>query len=171
VELATTALTAGQSTVTLDPNVIEVLQVYVTDTSQSPAINYVLSAISRSDYAALPYPTEAGYRANQYYFQRTTTPQLFLYPVQNNASMTLGYYAWRFNQDVGALTNQLDLPNRWYEALTANLAWRLAMKFAPDRYPMLKDAGTDAYNAAAAEDVESVPLRILPNVLGQRWGS
>lgn len=169
VELATTALTAGQSVVTLDPNVIEVLQAYVTDTSQTPPINYVLSAISRSDYAALPYPTQAGYRPNQYYFERTTIPQMFLWQVQNNANMVLGYYAWRLQQDVGALTNQLDVPNRWYEALTANLAWRLAVKFAPDRAVMLKTDAQESFNAAAAEDVESVPLRITPSMSGARW--
>ena len=169
VELTTTALTSGSGTVTLDANVIEVLQAYVTDTSQSPDINYVLSAISRSDYAALPYPTQAGDRPTQYYFQRTTTPQLFLWPVQDNATKTLGYYAWRFQQDVGAFTNQLDVPNRWYEALTANLAYRLAIKFAPDRVAVLKTESVEMFNAAAAEDVESVPLRIVPNLSGSRF--
>lgn len=169
VQLSTTALAAGQSTVTLDPNVIEVLQAYVTDTSATPPINYVLSAISRSDYAALPYPTQSGYRPNQYYFQRTTTPQIFLWQVQDNANMVLGYYAWRFQENVGAFTNQLDVPNRWYEALTSNLAWRLAVKFAPDRAVMLKTDSQEMFNAAAAEDTESVPLRITPNMSGSRW--
>lgn len=169
VVLRTSALTSGQSSLALSSDVIEVLQTYITDSSVAPSINYTMTGISRSDYAALPYPTQSGDRPTQYYFERTTTPTVFFWPVQDNATKTFAYYAWVFQQDVGALTNQLDVPNRWYEALTANLAGRLAMKFAPDRYPMLKDAATEAFNAAAAEDVESVPLRIVPNLLGMRW--
>jgi hypothetical protein len=165
----TTALAVGQNTITLATDVIEVLQAYITDSSVSPPINYVVSAISRSDFAALPYPTQAGDRPTQYYFDRQSTPIVNLWPVQSNTTKTFGYFAWTFQQDVGGLQNQLDIPNRWYEALTSNLGWRLAMKFAPDRYAMLKENADQAFNAAAAEDVESVPLRIVPNLYGGRW--
>lgn len=165
----TTALTSGQNTITLAGDVIEILQAYITDSSVSPSINYVVTGISRSDFAALPYPTQAGDRPTQFYFDRQITPIVNLWPVQNNATKTFGYFAWVFQQDVGALTNQLDVPNRWYEALAANLAFRLAIKFAPERAPMLKTEAMDMFNAAAAEDVESVPLRIVPDVLGGRW--
>ncbi len=165
----TTALTSGQNIITLNSDVIEILQAYITDSSQTPPINYVVTSISRADFAALPYPTQSGDRPTQFYLDRQSTPIVNLWPVQNNTTKTFGYFAWTFIQDAGAFTNQLDLPNRWYEAMTSNLAARLAMKFAPDRYPMLKDAATDSYNAAAAEDVESVPLRITPNMSGSRF--
>lgn len=165
----TTALISGQNTITLNSDVIEVLQAYITDSSVTPSINYVVTGISRSDFAALPYPTQAGDRPTQFYFDRQTTPIINLWPVQNNATKSFGYFAWTFIQDAGAFTNQLDLPNRWYEALTATLAWRLAVKFAPDRVAMLKPEASDAFNAAAAEDTESVPLRITPNMSGSRW--
>ena len=165
----TTALTSGQNTITLNADVIEVLQAYITDSSVSPSINYVVTGISRSDFAALPYPTQSGSRPTQYYFDRQTTPIINLWPVQDNTTKTFGYFAWTFIQDAGAMTNQLDLPNRWYEVVTSNLAWRLAVKFAPDRAQMLKADALEAFNAAAAEDVESVPLRITPNMLGSRF--
>lgn len=169
VSLQTQALTSGTASYALNSNVIELLQVYVSDASFSPTQDYVLSAISRSDYAAYPDKTLAGQRPSQFYFERTTTPTVYLYPVQNNNNVTLNFYSWRIQEDVGSLVNQFDAPNRWIDAVTANLAWRLAMKFAPDRYPMLKEAGTEAFNAAAAEDVESVPLRIIPNLIGSRF--
>ncbi len=169
VEQRTSALTSGQNTLTLANDVIEVLQAYITDSSVTPSINYVVTGISRSDFAALPYPTQAGDRPTQFYFDRQITPIGNFWPVQNNATKTFGYFAWVFQQDVGNLYNQLDVPNRWYEALTANLALRLAIKFAPDRVAMLKGEATEAFNAAAAEDVESVPLRIMPNMFGGRW--
>lgn len=165
----TSALTSGQNTLTLDPDVIEILQAYITDTSQTPPINYVVTGISRSDFAALPYPTQSGNRPTQYYFNRLSTPVVNFWPVTDNNTKVFGYFAWTMVQNAGAFTNQLDLPNRWYEALTSDLASRLAMKFAPDRYAVLKQAAIDAFNAAAAEDVESVPLRITPNIIGGRF--
>lgn len=165
----TSALVAAQNTLTLAGDVIEVLQAYVTDSSQTPSINYVVTGMSRSDFAALPYPTQAGNRPTQFYFDRQITPLVNFWPVQDNATKTFGYFAWVFQQDVGALTNQIDVPNRWYEALTANVAARLAVKFAPDRQPLLQGLAMDAFNAAAAEDVESVPLRIVPNFSGARF--
>lgn len=167
--LQTSALTAGQSSVTLTSQCIEMLQVYVTDASVSPSIDYVLSAISRADYAALPYKTQSGSRPTQYYFQRTITPQVFLWPVQDNANITLKWYQWSLQEDVGSFTNQYDAPNRWIDFICADLSARLAMKFAPDRYSTLSESAQAAFNAAAAEDVESVPLRIVPNMFGGRW--
>lgn len=169
VEQRTTALAVAQNTITLSNDVIEVLQAYITDSSVTPPINYVVTGISRSDFAALPYPTQSGDRPTQFYFDRQITPIVNLWPVQDNTTKTFGYFAWVFQQDVGDLYNQLDVPNRWYEALTANLAMRLAIKFAPDRVPMLKSEAVEMFNAAAAEDVESVPLRITPNIMGNRW--
>lgn len=167
--LQTSALTAAQSTVTLTPQCIEMLQVYVTDTNVSPNIDYVLSAISRADYAALPYKTQAGYRPNQYYFERTITPTVALWPVQDNAGIILKWYQWSLQEDVGALTNQIDAPNRWIEYICADLAWRTAVKWAPDRVQSLKVYAQEEFAAAAAEDVESVPLRVVPNMQGMRF--
>ncbi len=167
-ELRSTALTSGQTTITLADEVIEVLQVYNRDASVSPSIDYILTGISRADYAALPYKTQSGHRATQYYFQRTITPQIFLWPIQDNASQTFYYYAWLLSQDIGAFTNQVDAPNRWIEATVAGLATKLAEKWTPERLDKLEQRYMNAYTAAQAEDVESVPLRIVPNLSGYR---
>lgn len=169
-ELRSTALTSGLSSITLADEVIEVLQAYVRDTSASPNQDYILSAISRADYAALPFKTQSGTRPTQFYLQRQLSPQVFLWPVQDSANFTFYYYAWILQADIGALTNQADAPNRWIEAVCAGLAMKLSQKWAVDRYDMLKAAYQEAFNAAAAEDVESVPMRIAPNMMGSRFG-
>lgn len=167
--LQTFPLTSGVNTITLTNAVIEMLQVYVRDASASPSIDYIITGISRADYDALPYKTQSGHRPTQFYFERTITPTCFLWPVQDNNNITLYAHNWLIQQDVGALTNQFDAPNRWLEAAAANLAERLAVKFAPDRLPILQPLARDAFNAAAAEDVESVPLRIVPDMMGHRF--
>jgi len=168
-ELRSSALASGQTTITLADEVIEVLQAYDRDASSSPSTDYILTGISRADYAALPYKSQSGQRPTQYYFQRTITPQVFVWPVQDNASQTFYYYAWVLQQDVGAFTNQLDAPNRWMEAVTSGLALKLSVKFAPERVPMLLPMAKEAFDVAAAEDVEAVPMRITPNMSGSRW--
>lgn len=169
VELQSSAITSGQSSITLNANVIEVLQAFIRDSSVTPSIDYVISQISRSDYSALPYKTQSGNRPTQFYFQRTSTPTVFLWPVQDNATKTFYYYSWRTAEDVGDLINQIDAPNRWIDAACAGLAARVAEKWAPEKYAVLKQVAVDSFNAAAAEDVESVPMRIVPNSLGGRW--
>lgn len=168
VELQTFALTSGTETVTLADEVVEVLQAYIRDSSVTPSIDYVISPISRSDYSALPYKTQAGDRPTQFWFDRQITPIIKLWPVQNNATKTLCVYSWLLQEDIGALINQIDAPNRWIDAICANAAARVAMKWAPDRYTVLAAAAITAFNDAAAEDTENVPLRVVPNMSGGR---
>jgi hypothetical protein len=66
----------------------------------------------------------------------------------------------KIQQDAGAMTNSLDAPNRWMEAIAAGLAAKLATKFAPDRLQYLRDEADSSYVRAKAEDREKVPLRI-----------
>lgn len=162
-------LTSGTGTQTLPVQTVETPQVYVRDASVSPAIDYILTGIGRSDYDALPYKTQSGHRPTQFYLDRQTTPVMYLWPVQDNNSITLYTHAWEFQQDVGAYTNQLNVPNRWLDVSAAKLAARLALKWAPDRVDRLEAYADKAYAKAAAEDVESVPLRIAPDLLGGRW--
>ena len=170
VTLQSNPLTSGQTSVTLPIQTIEVLQCYVTDTSVTPNIDYILTGISRADYDALPYKTQSGHRPTQFYLDRQSQPIIYPWPIVDNSSIVLKTHSWCFQQDVGALTNQLDVPSRWLDVVAAKLAYRLAVKWAPDRMADLKVAADEAFNAAAAEDVESVPLRIVPDMLGGRFG-
>lgn len=169
VELQSFPLLPGVSTVTLTDEVVEVLQAYIRDSSVTPSIDYVITQISRSDFSALPYKTQSGNRPTQIYFDRQITPIINLWPVQDNLTKTLYCYNWLLQEDVGDLFNQIDAPNRWIDAICANAAARIAVKWAPERVAMLQPLATDAFNAAAAEDVESVPLRVVPNMYGGRW--
>lgn len=170
VELQSYPLTSGINTVTLPDEVIEVLDAFVRDSSVSPSIDYVLTQISRSDYDALPYKTQSGDRPTQFWFDRQITPIIYNWPVQNNATKTLYTRVWLLQQDVGDLFNQIDAPNRWIDSICANAAARIAVKWAPERVDKLQQLSDAAFSAAAAEDVESVPLRIVPNMFGGRWG-
>jgi len=160
VDLVALPLSAGTESYTLDVETVYILQAYTRTTSGGINTDLVISPISRSEYAAIPNKAQTSYRPTQFYFERTITPSLFLWPVPQDDSVTLYYYRMKIQQDAGAFTDSMDAPNRWMEAIAAGLAAKLAVKFAPDRLSFLEGYASQAYDKAAAEDRERVPLRI-----------
>lgn len=166
VDLVVLPLIAGQQSYTLDVETVSILQAYTRVTSGGINNDIMIQPISRSEYAAIPNKAQVGARPFQYYFQRTSTPQLFLWQVPQDNSVTLRYYRMKIQQDAGAMTNSLDAPNRWMEAIASGLAAKLATKFAPDRLQFLRGEADVSYARAKAEDRERVPLRITID----QWG-
>lgn len=166
VELVSLPLVAGQTQYTLDPQTVYILQVYTRTLSGGQSQDLMIQGISRAEYAAIPQKSQTGERPTQFYFQRTITPSLFLWPVPRDNTVTLYYYRMKIQQDAGAPTDSLDIPNRWMEAIASGLAAKLAVKFAPDRLQYLQQMADAAYARAIAEDRERVPLRITIDTWG-----
>lgn len=166
VDLVTLPLVAGQKEYTLDPQTVYILQVYTRTLSGGQSQDLMIQGISRAEYAAIPQKSQTGERPTQFYFQRTITPSLFLWPVPRDNSVTLYYYRMKIQQDAGSPTDSLDIPNRWMEAIASGLAAKLAVKFAPDRLVALQQMADAAYSRAIAEDRERVPLRITIDTWG-----
>ena len=160
VDLVALPLVPGQQSYTLDVETAYLLQVYTRTTAGGVNTDLMIQPISRAEYAALPNKANEAERPTQYYFQRTATPSLFVWPVPRAAGVTLYYYRMKIQQDAGAFTNSLDANNRWMEAIASGLAMKLATKFSPDRLPVLIPQYEAAYARAKAEDRERVPLRI-----------
>lgn len=160
VDLVSLPLVAGQKEYTLDSETVYILQVYTRIPSGGQTQDLMIQGISRGEYAAIPQKDQEGERPTQFYFQRTITPSLFLWPVPRDNTVTLYYYRMKIQQDAGSPTDSLDIPNRWMEAIASGLAAKLAVKFAPDRLQYLQQMADAAYTRAIAEDRERVPLRI-----------
>jgi hypothetical protein len=158
--LASVALVAGVSEYTLQERTVNLLQVFARTTSGGINTDLMLSPISRAEYAALPNKAQQDARPTQYYFQRTITPSIFVWPVPQDATVTLYYYRMKMQEDAGAFTDSLNAPNRWMEAIASGLAAKLAVKFAPERQATLQMLAQKSYDIACAEDRERVPLRI-----------
>jgi hypothetical protein len=58
--------------------------------------------------------------------------------------------------------NTFDIPFRMIPALTAGLAYYLAIKIAPDRVAMRKQEYDEAWDAASSEDRDKSPVRFVP---------
>lgn len=166
VDLVALPLVAGQQSYALDVQTVYITQAATRTTAGGVNTDLVIQPISRAEYLALPNKAQAAQRPTQFYLQRTSTPSLFVWPVPQDNSVTLLYYRMKIQQDAGAFTNSLDVPNRFMEAMASGLAAKLAVKFAPDRVDMLQSLADRAYAAAIAEDRERVPLRITID----NWG-
>jgi hypothetical protein len=164
------ALTQGLQSVTLTASDVYITEAFTRTTSNGINNDLMLSVMSRSEYAAIPNKAQQSNRPTQFYLQRSTIPICYLWPTPQDSSVTLYLNIARMVQDVGALSNTLDQPQRWANALTSELAVRLAEKWAPDRLDTLQRRSEIAYNAAAAEDSENVPLRIAPDMTMGRRG-
>lgn len=166
VDLQSITLTPGTLYYDLEPRTVSILQVYTRTTSGGINTDLMMSPISRAEYDAIPNKAQLGQRPFQYYFQRTITPRLYIWQAPQTAGVTLFYHRMKIQEDAGAFTDSMDAPNRWMEAIASGLAAKLAVKFQPDRLEFLQGMADVAYNRAAAEDRERVPLRITID----QWG-
>lgn len=130
----------------------------------------VVTRISRSEYIALPQKNQTG-RPSNYYIDRQINPFVTLWPVPDTNYNNLFYTRNISIQDAGQLTNNLDIPRRFFEAITAELSYRLALK-KPDldlnKIQALKEVAEKEFDLATHEDTEKVPLRIYGDFM-QGW--
>ncbi len=80
--------------------------------------------LNRNDYANLPDKASTG-RPTQFWYDKTRTqPEIELWP-SPGAEFTFNQitgFVQRQLQDVGAMTDELEVPDRWYLAIVCNLA-------------------------------------------------
>ena len=165
VELDQVALVQGQANYTVNTDVSDVLEAYISSTSGTPGTttsDLSLSKIDRSTYAALPNKGTQG-QPSQYYVDRQTTPVIYLYQTPDLSTYTyLKYYVIKRIEDAGAYTNQADVVFRFLPAMCAGLAYYLSMKKAPERIEAMKLIYEDEIKRALDEDGQRASLYISP---------
>jgi hypothetical protein len=158
VTLGTQSTTASDKDYSLDTNIIDILEVSLRD---SNSIDTTLSRISRADYEMLPNKASEG-KPSQFYFERTTTPTLFLYPTPDLSTYTVRYYFLKRLDDIDAPSDNANVPFRFLPCLTAGMAYYIAMKKAPDRVPLLKAAYDEEFKRAMDEDRDRASFSAVP---------
>jgi len=165
VELDQVALVQGQANYTVNTDVSDVLEAYISSTSGTPGTttnDLSLSKIDRSTYAALPNKGTQG-QPSQYYVDRQTTPVIYLYQTPDLSTYTyLKYYVIKRIEDSGAYTNTADVAYRFIPCMCAGLAYYLAIKRSPQRAELLKLAYEDEMKRALDEDGYRTSLYISP---------
>jgi hypothetical protein len=165
VELDQVTLVQGQANYTVNTDVSDVLEAYISSTSGTPGTttnDLSLSKIDRSTYAALPNKGTQG-QPSQYYVDRQTTPVIYLYQTPDLSTYTyLKYYVIKRIEDSGAYTNTADVAYRFIPCMCAGLAYYLAIKRSPQRAELLKLAYEDEMKRALDEDGSRTSLYISP---------
>lgn len=166
VDLQTVSLVQGTATYTVDPTTIMVLAAYISTTpSGGNPTNRVITSINVDDYAAYPDLTTQG-QPTVYWFNTQISPVITVWqPPDANGPYTLKFYRARQIQDADLANGlQPEVPYRFLEAYTFALAAKLAISWAPDRFPLLAQLAKTAWMEASDRDVANVPLRIVPQM-------
>ena len=166
VELNEVALVSGQAEYTVDGQVNDVLEAYISSTAtasdNSNTQDVSLTKIDRSAYAALPNKLATG-QPSQYYVDRQTTPKIYVYQAPDlNTYTTLKFYTINRIEDAGGFTKTADVAYRFLPCMCSGLAYYLSQKRAPDRIQVLKQLYEDELLRALNEDGSRTSVYISP---------
>jgi hypothetical protein len=134
--------------------------------------NYVqqvipMAPLNRDDYFSLPQQAFASNRALQYWFDKKIDPQIRIWPVPNNDFQMMQFVLELQPWDVGNLSNQLYVPNRWIRALQSMLSHELALQIpGVDLNKVQYLEGQAAKHLLSAENGEEdeAPIFFRPNI-------
>ena len=164
VDLITVPLIQGTSTYNVDANTVVMLDAYIE--YGSPPIDRIILPIGRTEYASYPNKQQQGFPTT-FWFDRLLSPTVTLWPVPNGQQTYLKYYRVIRLQDANMNgTEQVDIPAIWLEAMVYGLADRLAQIWSPDKVAIMKPMADEAYNIAAAQNVETASFYISPSTSG-----
>jgi hypothetical protein len=151
---------------------LAIQQIYFSQPTNTGTPDRLLGDLSGSEWMSNPLKmrtnsTISGFVFNQSTLAPSLSPTLTVWPVPGPSTIlsqtNLLYRNYRYAQDITQMFQNVEVPQRFYDALVAGIAARLALKFAPDRYQMLLADANMAYQNAANTDYENVPIRFLPN--------
>jgi hypothetical protein len=69
--------------------------------------------------------------------------------------------------DVGTMTEQIEVPQRWYDAIVSGLAAMLALELPdvdPQMIPVLDAKAAQSLATAQAEERDNSPIMWAPNI-------
>lgn len=134
------------------------------------SVEVMMSRLNRDDYTNLPNKNFTANQPFQFWFDRTIPiPTLYLYPTPSNAFVQMTVWYSTQVMDVGALTNELQIPQRWYEAVISMLAHRMSLELpqvAMDRIGYLEKIADKYLYEAEQEERDKSPIYLQPNISG-----
>jgi len=174
VESGSIPLVAGTATYNLPIDTIDLIEHVIRQNpgNASTQTDINISRISISTYSTIPNKLNTG-RPIQVYINRrsgATTPTgiqyptITVWPVPGDNSYTFVYWRLRRIQDAGNGDGTADIPFRFLPALTAGMAYYIAMKrpSSAPLIPMLQAEYERQWQLASEEDREKAPIRMVP---------
>lgn len=126
-----------------DTTVLDVIEFAIQNVPQEIPFYHTLN---RTDYSNLPDKTSLGRPTQLWYDRQRTIPELEIWPSpeeQFTFAQITGYVHSQM-QDVGALTEELEVPDRWYLAIVCNLAAQLGREIKEVNEQLIQRLDQDA---------------------------
>ena len=166
-------LAQGTSVYNLPAGVLDFLDVVIYDSAESTRTDTILNRITISEYNQIPNKSDTG-KPNQYMLDKgrqtgsNNIYKIFVWQTPDKSTYRLNYWAMTQLDDVTLSNQDTDIPYTWSECICAGLASKLSLKYAPDKYPLLKSIYDEAFNFASTNDSDGVSLKLQPTGLNLR---
>jgi hypothetical protein len=126
-----------------------------------------LARLNRDDYWNLPNKQFPSNRALQYWYDRTIEPSMYLWPVPNNDFQMFQLLVEKQMEDVGSLTNEIYVPDRWITSVQASLSHKLSIQLPGvdmARIQYLENQADKLFMQANNEERDKSPIYFQPNI-------
>lgn len=127
-----------------------------------------MARLNRDDYTNLPNKNFTANQPFQFWFDRTIPqPSIYLWPVPSDPFVQMTVWYSRQIQDVGALSGELEIPQRWFEATVMMLAHRMSLELPGvdlNRIQYLEVQADKYLNIVEQEERDKSPIYFAPNI-------
>ena len=127
-----------------------------------------MARLNRDDYTNLPNKNFTANQPYQFWFNRTIPqPEIYLWPVPSDPFVQMTVWYSNQIQDVGDLTDELEIPQRWYLAVQSMLAHQMSLELpqvAVDRIRYLEEQAAKTLYEAEQEERDKSPIYWAPNI-------
>lgn len=127
-----------------------------------------VAKINRDDYANLPDKFFRGRPVQFWYDKQIPNPLLTLWPAPQfqYTFNQIVIYGQRYLQDVGTLTQSIEVPQRWFLGIVAELARQLNMEIPEAKGdPVALDSeATNQLKIAWGSETDSAPIYLRPRI-------
>ena len=131
-----------------------------------------MGRISNDSYTTLPNKSFTSDRPLQYWLDRqAASPVIRMWPVPNEAATSSQVVVWaqRHIMDVGTLVQEIEVPQRWYDAIVWSLADRLCAEIIevdPALMSPVASRAQMALDAAWGTEGDESPFMLAPDISG-----
>lgn len=127
-----------------------------------------MARLNRDDYTNLPNKNFTANQPYQFWFDRTIPrPTIYLWPTPSDPFIQMTVWYSRQIMDVGDLDGELEIPQRWYEAVQFMLSHRMSLQMpgvATDRIQYLEKMAEKYLYDAEQEERDKSPIYYAPNI-------
>jgi len=143
---------------------LQLLQaVFGSNTTEIP-----LARMNRDDYVNLPNKNFTSTRPLQFWFNRTLPqPTMVCWPAPSDYFSQMTVWRHRQIQDVGQLSGNLEVPDRWLQAVKAMHSHGLSLELPGvdlARIQYLEGQADEYWNQAEQEERDKSPIFLTPNI-------